>query len=234
MNMNCATIAVIPAAGSSTRFGTPLPKQYQMLAGCTVIEHAVRALAKHPAIEAVYVVLAADDQRFAACDWSAVKPPVRPLYCGGPSRAASVFNGLMAINGCMDSNDWVLVHDAARPCLSLRELERLFDELLADDVGGLLALPVTDTLKQADASTRVNATVARDGLWRALTPQMFRYRLLVEALHRSLQAPVTDEASAIERLGLKPRLVEGAATNIKVTFPEDLMLAQAILSRGGA
>src|SRR5690606_6468396 len=130
-----------------------------------------------------------------------------PLYCGGAARAATVFNALFALRDRIEDEDWVLVHDAARPCLSQAELDRLFAELDDDPVGGLLALPLTDTLKRADGASRVAATEPRAGLWRALTPQMFRYRLLLEALHARPEA--TDEAMAVEDLGLRPRLVAG-------------------------
>src|SRR5690606_15967352 len=219
------------AAGSGSRFGEAQPKQYLSLAGRSLLEHAVRALATHPSIEAVFVVLAPQDSRFAACDWSAFHAAVRPLYCGGPTRACSVFNALVALRDAVQPHDWILVHDAARPCLSRAELDRLLHEAGADAVGGLLALPVADTLKRADQDDRVAGTQPREGLWRALTPQMFRYALLVEALHRARTSDPTDEAAAVEALGLRPRLVRGAATNIKVTYPEDVGLAASILAR---
>jgi len=222
--------ALVPAAGSGTRFGEAVPKQYQSIAGKPVLEHAVAALARHPAIAMVFLVLAPGDVHFARCDFTEWQDKVVPLFCGGATRAASVFNGLIALRDQIDDADWVLVHDAARPCLGGEELERLFDAVGDDPVGGLLALPLADTLKRADDTGRVAATEPRDGLWRALTPQMFRYRVLVEALHAQDGPTATDEAMAIERMGLAPRLVAGAATNIKVTFPEDLGLAAAILA----
>lgn len=194
----------------------------------------MRALASRNDIDCVYVVLAAGDAGFAACRWDGLAAPVAPLYCGGPTRACSVFNALIAVRDQVDEDDWVLVHDAARPCLSSAEIDRLFGALSDDDVGGLLALPVADTLKRADEQDRVVATAPREGLWRALTPQMFRYRLLVEALHRTQADPVTDEAAAIEKLGLRPRLVVGAATNIKVTYADDLAFAQLVLAERGS
>lgn len=228
--MACSHFAVLPAAGAGARFGSTMPKQYTPINGRPMLEHAVRALAARSEIECVYVVLAPGDAGFGRCRWDALRVPVEPLYCGGPTRACTVFNALMAIRDHADDEDWILVHDAARPCLSAAELDRLFAALDADAVGGLLALPVADTLKRADAADRVVATQPREGLWRALTPQMFRYRLLVEALHRTRSDAVTDEASAVERLGLRPRLVAGAATNIKVTYAEDLAFAATVLA----
>ena len=198
-----------------------------------MLEHAVCALARLPAIQCVFVVLAPGDAYFGHCSWGELDRKVLPLYCGGPTRAASVFNGLMALHDQVEDADWILVHDAARPCLSVLESERLLAELAQDDVGGLLALPVADTIKRADGNGRVAATEPREGLWRALTPQMFRYRLLVHAMHAADLSAVTDESSAIERIGLRPRLVAGSATNIKVTYADDLALAATILHERG-
>jgi 2-C-methyl-D-erythritol 4-phosphate cytidylyltransferase len=228
-----AHFAVVPAAGSGSRFGGAQPKQYERIGARSVLEHAVRALARQDGIEAVFVALAPGDCGFAQCRWSGLGAEIVPLFCGGPTRACTVFNALMAIRDRLDDADWVLVHDAARPCVSRAELERLMQALAEDEVGGLLALPVADTLKRAGADERIVATEPREGLWRALTPQMFRYRLLVEALRRTQGRGVTDEAAALEALGLRPRLVAGAATNIKLTYAEDIELAAAILARRG-
>ena len=227
--MACAHFGLIPAAGSGLRFGDALPKQYQQLCGRTLLEHSVRALAQARTIRTIYVVLAPGDEHFRNCAWDGLDAHVVALYCGGPTRAASVYNGLIAMRNALDDRDWMLVHDAARPCLTGQELARLIEEVGEDEAGGLLALPVTDTLKRADAQGRTSATVPREGLFRALTPQMFRYRLLVEALHAADRARVTDEAAAIEALGLKPRLVPGSSTNLKVTHPQDLVVVRAIL-----
>jgi 2-C-methyl-D-erythritol 4-phosphate cytidylyltransferase len=221
--------ALIPAAGSGSRLGAALPKQYLEIAGRPLLHHAMRALAQHPRIEQVFVVLAQGDDRFKHYDWREFGARIKPLYCGGDTRAASVFNGLLATRDFIAASDWVLVHDAARPCLGREELDRLFGELDADDTGGLLAVPVTDTLKRANRESRVAATEPRDNLWLAQTPQMFRYRLLIEALRAADPAVVTDEARAIEGLGLKPRLVMGDTRNIKVTYPEDIAIAELIL-----
>ena len=221
--------ALIPAAGTGSRVGAALPKQYLEIAGRPLLYHALLALAQHSRVEQVFVVLAQGDDRFARYDWRELGERVKPLYCGGETRAASVFNGLLAARDTIAGSDWVLVHDAARPCLGREELDRLLGELEEDDTGGLLAVPVSDTLKRASRELRVAATEPRDNLWLAQTPQMFRYRLLIEALRAADPARVTDEASAIEGLGLRPRLVMGDSRNIKVTFPEDLVLAELIL-----
>jgi 2-C-methyl-D-erythritol 4-phosphate cytidylyltransferase len=209
--------------------GAARPKQYVEIAGRPLLYHALRPLALHSAIEQVFVVLAQGDDRFKRCDWREFGTRLKPLYCGGETRAASVFNGLLATRDTIGSADWVLVHDAARPCLGREELDRLFGELEDDDTGGLLAVPLTDTLKRANRESRVANTEPRDNLWLAQTPQMFRYRLLIEALRAADPAVATDEARAIEGLGLKPRLVMGDTRNIKVTYPEDLLLAELIL-----
>ena len=231
--MACAYYALVPAAGGGARFGGPTPKQYQLLHGRPMLEHSVRALAKQPLIQTIFIVLAPGDAQYPICDWRGVADKVCALYCGGPTRAGSVFNGLLAIHDQADDEDWLLVHDAARPCVTQTEIERLIQVVGDHPTGGLLALPLADTLKRADAHGGVDATVPREGLWRALTPQMFRYRLLIEALHAVDLTLVTDESAAVERLGLRPRLVAGDATNIKVTYPADLLLARELLrSRG--
>lgn len=209
--------------------GRQVPKQYLELAGRPLLYHAIARLCAQPALEQVFVVLAQDDAHFAHCDWSEFSFKLAPLYCGGETRAASVFNGLLAVRDAVASSDWVLVHDAARPCLGNAELARLMSEAGEDATGGLLAVPVADTLKRANREGRVVQTEPRDHLWCAQTPQMFRYRLLLEALRATDHALVTDEASAVESLGLKPRLVTGDARNIKVTHPSDLALAELIL-----
>ena len=211
--------------------GGGVPKQYLEVAGRPLLHHTLALLAAHPALAGVFVVLAPGDDRFRASDWAGLPRPVEALYCGGETRAASVYNGLVAARDAIGGDDWVLVHDAARPCVSPEAIDRLIAAVGEDDAGGLLALPVADTLKRADAHERVATTERRDGLWQAQTPQMFRYGFLVEALRRSGPASVTDEAGAIEAIGLKPRLVMGEPRNLKVTFPEDLALAELILTR---
>jgi 2-C-methyl-D-erythritol 4-phosphate cytidylyltransferase len=209
--------------------GSAVPKQYLPLAGRPLIRHALATLCAVPAIAQVYVVLAPDDTLWPAAEMADLGPKLRVVRCGGEVRAQSVVNGLRAMAQELGDigDDWVLVHDAARPCLTVAMVERLIAEVAEDDAGGLLAIPVADTLKRADDNGRVLQTVAREGLWQAQTPQMFRHRLLLDALDFAPQ--VTDEASAIETLGLQPRLVAADASNLKVTFPFDLQLAEWIV-----
>ena len=219
--------AIVPAAGSGSRIAAARPTQYLSLLGRPLIHHALSVLCAAPAIDAVFVVLSVDDTEWATHDWSALGPKLRPLFCGGATRADSVLGGLRAIAGEAAAGDWVLVHDAARPCLAPWHVDKLVRELTHDEVGGLLAVPVADTLKRADEHRHVCETVPRDSLWQAQTPQMFRYAMLRRALEGARE--VTDEASAIEAAGLRPRLVQGDATNLKVTYPLDLHLAEWIL-----
>ena len=219
--------AIVPAAGSGSRFGAEKPKQYLDLLGRPLIFHTLKALTASPDIERVWVVLAPDDPWWPRYDWSELGAKLETVRCGGATRAESVTNGLQAAAMVAADDDWVLVHDAARPCISPAMLDALFEELAKDPVGGILAVPVADTLKRADTEQRVAATEPRDGLWQAQTPQMFRYGLLCDALQKCRD--VTDEAGAVEALGLKPKLVRGDATNLKVTYPADLALAAMIL-----
>lgn len=219
--------AIVPAAGSGSRFGAEKPKQYLDLLGRPLIFHTLKALTACPDIERVWVVLAPDDPWWPRFDWSELGAKLETVRCGGATRAESVTNGLQAAAMVAADDDWVLVHDAARPCISAAMLDALFADLAQDPVGGILAVPVADTLKRADAEQRVAATEPRDGLWQAQTPQMFRYGLLGDALQKCRD--VTDEAGAVEALGLKPKLVRGDATNLKVTYPADLALAAMIL-----
>ena len=210
----------------------PAPKQYLALAGKPMLWHAVRALCV-PQVAAVFVVLAADDEQFARHDWSAFGGKLNPLYCGGATRRDSVLNGVVNVRGEVDADDWVLVHDAARPCLPAADLLRLMEEGASDAIGAILALPVADTVKTAAKDEagvqRIAATQDRSQLWLAQTPQMFRTGLLAQALSKAPGA--TDEASAVEKMGLKPRLVLGSRQNLKITYPEDVAIAEAILAR---
>src|SRR5438128_6566057 len=218
---------LVPAAGSGSRFGADVLKQYSPLAGKPMLAHAIERLLAVPEVEVAFVVLAPSDTEFRKRDWSAFGARLAPLYCGGASRRESVLNGIIAAASLVDPNDWILVHDAVRPCLGTPELRRLIDEAGRDEVGGILAVPVADTLKRADDEQRIVATEPRDGLWRAQTPQMFRHGMLVRALREAEHA--TDEAGAVEALGYKPKLVEGSTRNLKVTFPADLQIAERIL-----
>ncbi|HJV26604.1 MAG TPA: 2-C-methyl-D-erythritol 4-phosphate cytidylyltransferase [Aromatoleum sp.] len=220
--------AIVPAAGSGSRMGGGQPKQYLELLGKPLIRHALEVLCATPEIDKVFVVLSVGDAEWGRHDWSALGPKLVPLFCGGATRADSVLSGLRAIAREAEQTDWVLVHDAARPCLARWHIEKLIHALAHDEVGGLLAIPVADTLKRADPGRHVLETVPRDSLWQAQTPQMFRYVMLRRALEAATH--VTDEASAIEAAGLHPKLIEGDATNLKVTYPLDLHLAEWILN----
>ncbi|MFA6970628.1 MAG: 2-C-methyl-D-erythritol 4-phosphate cytidylyltransferase [Gallionella sp.] len=219
--------ALVPAAGFGARMGHELPKQYLPLAGYPMIFHALNTLCACPEISTVFVVLSPDDTLFHSYDWTGFGDKLQPLYCGGETRADTVLNGLLASE--LEPDDWVLVHDAARPCLTGAHLAKLITELRDDAVGGILAVPVADTLKRADAAQRIQQTENREQLWQAQTPQMFRAGLLAQALQQC--KAVTDEASAIEALGLSPRLVAGDSSNFKVTYPQDLRLAELLLTR---
>ncbi|PIT75034.1 2-C-methyl-D-erythritol 4-phosphate cytidylyltransferase [Limnohabitans sp. G3-2] len=226
--------ALIPCAGTGSRAGTPMPKQYQTVAGQPMVMHTLQALAQVQQISQGWLVLSPGD------DFVWPSGPLWPerfarLYCGGVTRAESVFNGLSALLAAgVPAHDWVLVHDAAR-CLVTPEAVRLLIETCRDDpVGGLLALPLPDTLKTQTRGDepRVQTTVPREGKWLAQTPQMFRVGPLHHALAQVAAAGfvgITDEASAMELQGLSPRLVPGSALNLKVTYPADFAFAEAVL-----
>lgn len=222
--------ALIPAAGIGSRMGGALPKQYLSLAGRPMIYHAIRMFFTHARVARVYVVLASEDSDWDRFDWREFDRKLVVLRCGAETRALSVTRGLQHMAAELNGEEWVLVHDAARPGLDHALVDKLIDALADDPVGGLLAVPVADTLKRADAGQRVIATEAREGLWQAQTPQMFRHAQLLDALLKAGDQ-VTDEASAIERLGLKPRLVESDSRNLKVTYPQDLELIRLVLER---
>lgn len=225
--------ALIPAAGIGSRMGGEMPKQYMPLNSIPLIAHALIVLAREPRISKLFVVIASNDVWWDDYEWKGWEDRLQVLRCGGATRAETVLNGLEAMSGVCAEDDWVLVHDAARPCLPSEVLEQLLDEVADDPVGGLLAMPVADTLKRAGAAightgVRAEDTVMRAGLWQAQTPQMFRHGNLREALLVA-GSDMTDEASAIEKLGLHPRLIESDARNLKVTYPQDLRLASLIL-----
>jgi 2-C-methyl-D-erythritol 4-phosphate cytidylyltransferase len=218
--------ALVPAAGSGSRFGGELPKQYVMLHGKPLLQHVLDRLQAQFPLDRLYVALAPDDALFEAL--VTIAPNVVVLRCGGATRGASVHNALSRVTGA--DHAWIVVHDAVRPCVDADSSLRLQREHANDDVGGFLALPLTDTLKRVDADARVVRTEPREGLWRAQTPQMFRLGVLRRAFALPGLDGYTDEAQAVEALGLAPRAVVGNAFNIKVTFPDDLALASAILS----
>lgn len=212
---------------------TERPKQYLELAGRTLLEWALAPLLANPMLERVVVVLASEDRHWRETTLAGESR----IECavGGAQRVDSVRAGLSRLAQEARSEDWVLVHDAARPCLTTEDLQRLIESVADDAVGGLLATPLVDTLKRADDDGLAAATVPRDGLWRALTPQMFRFGVLERALDAAVERgiAVTDEAQAVEMLGLRARLVEGDADNLKITTPPDLERAARILAARG-
>ncbi|NQD37081.1 2-C-methyl-D-erythritol 4-phosphate cytidylyltransferase [Permianibacter sp. IMCC34836] len=223
-----AAWAVIPAAGSGSRLGADRPKQYLDLLGHSVLWHTVQQFQSDSRFAGVMLALAADDAHFPQSDVATT--PV--LTCvGGATRQASVFAALQALAGKAQADDWIFVHDAARPLLLRSDLDQLFAVLAQENVGALLGAPVADTLKRRDPHGRVTGTVDRDGLWRALTPQVFRYRILHAALQQAEQAGVvhTDDTAAVEQLGLFATMLRGRDDNLKITQGQDLAMAEQIL-----
>ena len=223
---------IIPAAGSGSRMSSEIPKQYMLLCGKPLISHCIETFFNHPRIASIHVALSVSDTF-----WNGLMPdPASKLklhYTGGDTRAQTVLNTLLKINVAED--DWILVHDAARPGLTHHLLDNLLNSLEIDPVGGLLAMPVSDTLKFSGDKNEVLKTIPRAHLWQAQTPQMFRYGVLKYALQTSIGAAsgdavkiVTDEAEAIEAQGLQPKLVQGELRNLKVTYPQDLIFLESI------
>lgn len=226
--------AVIPAAGTGTRMRSDVPKQYLPLAGSTVIEHVLDVFLSHPRVAGISVAIAETDTYWRQYLLRSQGKPLR-IGRGGAQRSHSVSNLLQSLRQELNQQDWVLVHDAVRPCLHASDLDLLMDTLRQEPVGGILATPLVDTVKSVDPEHRISATPTRQNLWRAFTPQMFRYGLLVGALDAALkrgESP-TDEAAAMESAGHTVRVVEGRSDNIKITRQEDLALAEAILSKTG-
>lgn len=227
--------AIVPAAGAGRRMQTVeaggMPKQYLCIDGRSILELTLERLAAIPGLSGIVVVLAPKDSWWPELDISLPVPLVTAV--GGQERAHSVLNGLLAIEGSVGGDDWALVHDAVRPCVSLKDIRRLLDLLATGETGGLLAAPVRETLKKVTGEDVVEATVPRENYWLAATPQLFPYGLLRQALERALtdNARVTDEAHAMERQGHRVRIVQGGADNIKITHPEDLLLAEYLLDR---
>lgn len=223
-------VAFIPAAGSGSRMGETCPKQYIAISGVPMIFHTLAAFAQVERIEQIVVVISRDDahwdplfEKFG----KAFAAKVRVQRVGGATRALSVLNGLHELSDRYTHDDWALVHDAARPCISPLLIAQFLDKLEDEKIGGLLALPVADTIKLGSSDEKVERTVSRSNLWRAQTPQMFRYHLLIEALARMPSA--TDESEAIEALGHRPKLVMGDSANLKVTYAADLKMAEILL-----
>jgi 2-C-methyl-D-erythritol 4-phosphate cytidylyltransferase len=223
--------AVVPAAGVGKRMGADIPKQYLPLVGKTVLEHTLASLFRHPRIQAIIVATSCEDVWWPVYFSAANKRLIRVE--GGAERCHSVWNGLHYLLTVASPEDWVLVHDAARPCVRIEDINRLIEIVADHPIGGLLALPVSDTVKRANAQGEVVETVSREGLWRALTPQIFRlgklYKVLTDAI--TAGASITDEASALEWAGFSPRLVQGSPDNIKITHPQDLVQAEAFFNQ---
>ena len=233
MNKENKIWVVVPAAGVGKRMNSNIPKQYMMLNDQMVIEHTLSVFLQQPLVSGVVVAVSKDDGY-----WSSVKyanDEKIHIADGGKERCDSVLNALLEIKKIADDDDWVLVHDAARPCLTQDDLLSLINQLRTHAVGGLLAIPVRDTMKRQshDGINVVDHTVEREGLWHALTPQMFKVGMLYDALTTALKENtiITDESSAMEHAGYSPVLIEGKASNIKVTQPEDLLLASFFLTR---
>ena len=219
---------IIPAAGSGSRMGAEAPKQYLRLNGKSLIQHVIKVFDQATKINSIHIVLSEGDTHWRST-YLNLSSKAQVHHCGGETRAMSVLNGLHAIASQVDEDDWILVHDAARPGLSNILLSQLINSLENDAVGGLLALPLADTLKRADSEQCVAATLSRTDLWQAQTPQMFRYGTLKTAL-TDFKGAATDEAEAIEAMGLKPKLVNGELRNLKVTYPQDLAVLSALLN----
>ena len=222
--------AIVPAAGLGLRVkGSPVSKQYLRIEGKTILEHALAPFINNEHILGVVVVLHEDDQNFSELTIDCKNKELWTVI-GGASRMQSVSNALAHLQSYADKGDFILVHDAARPCLTETDLQKLIDTCIEDAVGGILATPLRDTIKQVSDHTVIK-TIDRDQHWRALTPQMFRFGLLSQAMEDALQnkVTITDEASAIEAFGFRPRIIEGDARNIKVTTTDDILIAQLFL-----
>lgn len=222
---------LIPAAGQGTRFGGVMLKQYLPVCGKPVLAHSIKVFQFHPLVSSITVVLAEDDQWFESAV-GLLAATVKTVI-GGDTRAQSVRNGLRYIADNYSETDWVLVHDAARPCLSPSRLEKFLEQGLESADGAILAMPVGDTLKRAGDSQEIVSTVDRSELWAAQTPQLFRVGVLAEAIDAAQAAgyELTDEASAMEFVGVRPLLVKGSSANIKITHSSDLAIAEALLAR---
>lgn len=229
----CSVWAVVPAAGKGLRMGADIPKQYLHIAGKPVLQHTLEIFVGHSQIAGVAVAIAADDRLWATLD--GVLTRKLRVTTGGRERCHSVLAGIDALSEDANDRDWVMVHDAARPCLRGADIDRMIDELKTSPWGGILAIPVRDTLKRCNDAGEIEQTIDRAPLWRALTPQMFRLGLLRDAITAALAQDlfVTDEAQAIEAAGGIPRVVEGHADNIKITCPADVQLAEIYLRAQG-
>lgn len=223
--------AIVPAAGKGARMGAALPKQYLKINDQTILEHTLTRLSQVPQLAGIYLALSAGDQHWRSL--SLRQYPHLNFVEGGSERCDSVLNSLLELQHDAHEDDWVLVHDAARPCIAVESVTSLINQLQGNEVGGILGVPVSDTLKQVDQDFNIQCTVDRRVLWQAQTPQMFRYGLLLRCLQQSLKdgKAITDEASALEACGYQPLIVQGRSDNIKITRPEDLAVATIILQQ---
>lgn len=226
---NSSLVVVIPAAGVGKRMAANCPKQYLEIADKTILEHTVERLLSHPSISHVVIALGETDEYFPKLALAA--NPYVSTVIGGKERVDSVLAGLKSLD--INSQPWVLVHDAARPCVTHQDLTQLIENCIGKQIGGLLAAPVRDTMKQANSTQEVAETVDRSKLWHAYTPQMYKTQELVQAIESGLanSINITDESSAVEAAGIKSQLIEGRSDNIKITRADDLALAQFILTR---
>ncbi len=221
--------AVIPAAGVGSRMQADIPKQYLQVLDKTILEHTLEQFCNHPSIEAVVVVISKDDPYWPTLDIKE-HPKIKTTE-GGSERCHSVLNGLVSLQQFADSNDWVMVHDAARPCLFRNDIDKLIHQIADHPVGGILATPVRDTMKRSNQEHEITETVSRESLWHAMTPQVFRLKSLLMALKSAIDGGilVTDDAQAIELTGVKPLLISGPLYNIKITHMGDLSIAEHYL-----
>jgi 2-C-methyl-D-erythritol 4-phosphate cytidylyltransferase len=229
--MNDSVWAVVPAAGTGSRMQADKPKQYLPLDGQPVLWHTLTRLLNHPRIEGVVIALSEGDPYWTELHIDSTKPVLTAT--GGAQRSDSVLSALSTLQEHSSLDPWVLVHDAARPCLRAEDIDKMLAELSEDRVGGILGIQVTDTVKRVSTNGRIERTVSRDGLWRAATPQMFKLDNLKQALEQCQRAhySVTDEASAMEYCGQQAKMVEGHADNIKITLPKDLALASLFMQQ---
>lgn len=234
MTADAAIWAIIPAAGSGARMSSAVPKQYLPLRGKPVILHTLERICAHTRVRGVVVGIAPDDAHWPSVVNNCTRlTKFQGAFQGGARRAETVLNGLNALADRAKDTDWAMVHDAVRPCVRHADIDLLVSAMAENTEGGLLAVPISDTVKRADNAGRVEETVPRDGLWRALTPQMFRVGALRTALREALASgiEVTDEAAAMERVGIRPRVVAGQPDNIKVTVPGDIALAEFFMTQ---
>jgi len=222
---------IIPAAGFGNRMGTDIPKQYLKIRGRCILEHTVSKFTRLSAIEGIVVVISKNDTYWSDLDLSGNEKLMTAV--GGKERYHSVLNGLYRLGEVAGGNDWVLVHDAARPCVRMEDITNLIENLSGHPAGGLLGVPVRDTMKRADLNDEITGTISRERLWHALTPQMFRKQILIQAIENSIRnnIDITDEAQAMENEGFNPKLIAGHPDNIKITHKNDLPLAELFLKQ---